>query len=75
MSLIEQLKFQRLPAGAQRAALRRLALSGLSAEQVAERIGWPVAEVKEVVDEEIPPDFPAPPRAVAAAAAAAASLL
>ena len=51
MSRIEQLHFESLPAEAQRAALRRLALSGLTAEQVASRVGWSVAEVRRAMNE------------------------
>ena len=75
MTRTDQIQFQRLPADAQRAALWRLALRGLSAEQVAERIGWPVADVRRAMDAEAPTDFPVPPRAAAAAAAAAAGAL
>jgi DNA-directed RNA polymerase specialized sigma24 family protein len=45
-----QLQFQRLPPEAQRAALWRLALSGLTAEQVAERTGWSVEQVRRAMD-------------------------
>lgn len=72
MSRTEQLQFQRLPPEAQRAALWRLALKGLSAEQVAEQIGWAAADVRRVMDEEAPAHLPVPPRAAAAAAAVAA---
>ena len=75
MTRTEQLQFQRLPADAQRATLWRLALRGLSAEQVAERIGWPVDQVRRTMEEEAPANLPVPPRAAAAAAVAAAAVL
>jgi hypothetical protein len=44
MEKAEQLKFQHLPAGAQYETLWRLALSGLTVEQVSERTGWSPAD-------------------------------
>jgi DNA-directed RNA polymerase specialized sigma24 family protein len=46
------LQFQRLPPEAQRAALWRLAWSGLTIEQMAERTGWSVDLVRRKIDEE-----------------------
>jgi hypothetical protein len=45
-----QLQFQQLPREAQRATLWRLALSGLTPEQVAERTGWSTEQVRRVMD-------------------------
>ncbi len=58
MEKAEQLQFQRLPAAAQYETLWRLALSGLSIEQVAERTGWSAERIRRAIN-------PAPPRAVA----------
>ena len=58
MEKAEQLQFQRLPAAAQYETLWRLALSGLSIEQVAERTGWSPERIRRTVN-------PEPPRAVA----------
>jgi hypothetical protein len=44
-----QLLFQQLPPEAQRAALWRLVLSGLTAEQVAERTGVSIEQVRSSV--------------------------
>lgn len=52
MNRMARLQFQRLPPEAQRAALWRLAWSGLSVEQMAERTGWPVERVRGMIDEE-----------------------
>jgi hypothetical protein len=49
MSMTEQMQFQRLPAEAQRAALWRLALSGLDCEQIAARTGWSAEQIRGVV--------------------------
>jgi len=58
-----QLQFQRLPAEAQRAALWRLALSGLTPEQVAARTGWPVEQIRRAIDEGVAaPGTSWPPR-------------
>jgi hypothetical protein len=58
MDKAEQLHFQRLPAEAQYEALWRLALSGLSIEQVAERTGWAPDRIRRTIN-------PEPARAVA----------
>jgi hypothetical protein len=56
MNPMANLQFQRLPPEAKRAALWRLAWSGLSIEQMAERTGWSVEQVRRTIDEEsIPP--------------------
>ena len=52
MDRMARLQFQRLTPEAQRAALWRLAWSGLSVEQIAERSGWPVERVRAMIDEE-----------------------
>ena len=54
----EQLQFQRLPAEAQFETLWRLALSGLTIEQVAERTGWSPERIRRTI-------HPEPARAVA----------
>jgi len=58
MERAQQLQFQRLPAAAQFETLWRLALSGLSIEQVAERTGWSADRIRRTI-------HPEPPRAVA----------
>jgi len=58
MDRAEQLHFQRLPAEAQYEALWRLALSGLTVEQVAARTGWSVERIRRTIN-------PEPPRSVA----------
>ncbi len=52
MNRTAQLQFQRLPPEAQRAALWRLAWSGLTVEQMADRTGWSVEQVRRKIDEE-----------------------
>jgi hypothetical protein len=52
MNSTTKLQFQRLPPEAQRAALWRLAWSGLTVEQMAERTGWPPEQVRRTMDEE-----------------------
>ena len=54
-----RLQFHRLPAEAQRAALWRLALSGLSVEQISDQTGWPVEQIRRTVDSEpqVPTSF------------------
>jgi hypothetical protein len=59
MDKAEQAQFQRLPAQAQHEALWRLALSGLTVEQVAERTGWSVERIRRTIGRE-PPLTPAP---------------
>ena len=49
---VAKMQFQRLPSEMQRAALWRLAWSGLSIEQMAERTGWSVEQVRRAIDEE-----------------------
>jgi len=58
MDRAEQLHFQRLPAEAQVEALWRLALSGLTVEQVAAQTGWSVDRIRRTIN-------PAPASAVA----------
>jgi hypothetical protein len=41
-----RIQFQRLPPEAQRATCWRLTLSGQTAEQIAERTGWSVEQVR-----------------------------
>lgn len=52
MNRTAKLQFQRLPPEAQRAALWRLAWSGLTVEQMADRTGWSVEQVRRKMDEE-----------------------
>jgi hypothetical protein len=52
MNSTEKWRFQRLPPEAKRAALWRLAWSGLPIEQIAERTGWSVEQVRRTIDEE-----------------------
>jgi hypothetical protein len=54
MDRAEQLQFQRLPAEAQFEALWRLALSGLTVEQVAERTGWSPERIRQAINQEPP---------------------
>ena len=54
----EQLQFRRLPAEAQRAALWRLAWSGLGPEQIAERTGWSADQVRRAMHDELAPAQP-----------------
>ena len=49
---VAKMQFQRLPSEMKRAALWRLAWSGLSVEQMAERTGWSVEQVRRTIDEE-----------------------
>ena len=58
MSTFAQLQFQRLPPEAQRAALWRLAWSGQSPEQIAERIGWSPQQVRSAMHDELSPPHP-----------------
>ena len=55
MDRAEPLHFQRLPAEAQYEALWRLALSGLTVEQVAERTGWSPERIRQTINPEPPP--------------------
>jgi hypothetical protein len=52
MNVTEKLQFQRLPPEAKRAALWRLAWKGLPVEQIADRTGWSVDQVRRMMDEE-----------------------
>jgi hypothetical protein len=52
MDIPAKLQFRRLPPEAQRAAFWRLAWSGMSLEQMAERTGWSVEQVRHMIDEE-----------------------
>lgn len=58
MNLAAKLQFQRLPPEAKRATLWRLAWSGLPIEQIAERTGWSVEQVRRTIDEESMPSSP-----------------
>jgi hypothetical protein len=58
MEKAEQLQFQHLPADAQYETLWRLALSGLTVEQVAEKTGWSPERIRQRLNKE-------PARAVA----------
>ncbi len=58
MNSTAKLQFQRLPPEAQRAALWRLAWSGLTIEQMADRTGWSVEQVRRKIDEESLPSSP-----------------
>ena len=49
MERAEQQHFQHLPAEAQYEALWRLALSGLTVEQVAERTGWSPERIRRTI--------------------------
>jgi hypothetical protein len=55
MDRAEQLQFQRLPAEAQYETLWRLALSGLTVEQVAERTGWSPDRIRRTINPEPAP--------------------
>jgi hypothetical protein len=68
MDKAEQAQFQRLPAAAQHEALWRLALSGLTVKEVAERTGWSVDRIRRTIGLE-PPLTPAPWRTARAAGA------
>jgi DNA-directed RNA polymerase specialized sigma24 family protein len=58
MHRVTQLQFQRLPPEAQRAALWRLAWSGLPPEQIAERTGWTPERVRQAMHDELAPPQP-----------------
>lgn len=58
MEKAQQLQFQSLPAEAQFETLWRLALSGLTVEQVAERTGWSPERIRRTI-------HPEPAKAVA----------
>jgi hypothetical protein len=55
MNIASKFQFQRLPPEAKRAALWRLAWGGLSIEQIAERTGWSIEQVRRAIDEEAIP--------------------
>jgi hypothetical protein len=55
MDKAEQLQFQNLPAAAQYEALWRLALSGLTVDQVAERTGWSPERIRQTINPEPAP--------------------
>jgi hypothetical protein len=66
---LAKMQFQRLPPEVKRAALWRLAWTGLTIEQIAQRTGWSVEQVRRAIDEEaIPPGVSSPPEARWAAA-------
>jgi hypothetical protein len=52
-----RLQFHRLPAEAQVAALWRLALTGLTVEEISERTGWPVEQIRATVDSSMKSDW------------------
>lgn len=52
MDRAEQLQFQSLPPAAQYEALWRLALGGLTVEQVAERTGWSPERICQTINPE-----------------------
>lgn len=58
MEKAEQLQFQHLPADVQYEMLWRLAMSGLTVDQVAERTGWSPEKIRQRINKE-------PARAVA----------
>jgi hypothetical protein len=58
MEKAQQPQFQSLPAEAQFEALWRLALSGLTVEEVAARTGWSPERIRQTI-------HPAPPKAIA----------
>jgi len=58
MNSLAKIQFQRLPPEVKRAALWRLAWSGLTIEQMAERTGWSVEQVRRAIDEESIPSSP-----------------
>jgi hypothetical protein len=55
MEKAEQLQFQSLPAEAQFEALWRLALSGLTVEQVSQRTGWSPERIRQAIRREPAP--------------------
>ena len=52
MDRADKLHFQRLPAEAQSEVLWRLALSGLTVEEVAERTGWSPERIRKAINPE-----------------------
>ena len=58
MHRVTQLQFQRLPPEAQRAALWRLAWTGLAPEQIAKRTGWTPEQVRRAMHDELAPALP-----------------
>jgi hypothetical protein len=52
MEKTQQLQFQRLPAEAQVEALWRLALSGVTVEEMAERTGWSPERIRRTIHPE-----------------------
>jgi hypothetical protein len=52
MDKAEHLHFQALPAAAQYEALWRLALSGMTIDQVAERTGWSPERIRQTISPE-----------------------
>jgi hypothetical protein len=52
MEKAEQLQFQHLPADAQYETLWRLALSGLTVAQVAEKTGWSPERIRQRINKE-----------------------
>ena len=52
-----QLQFRRMAADAQRSAIRRLALRGLSDEEIAQKTGWFASDIRRVLEPPIAPDL------------------
>jgi hypothetical protein len=52
MEKAEQLQFQHLPADAQYETLWRLALSGMTVDQVAARTGWSPERIRQTINPE-----------------------
>lgn len=52
MEKAEQLQFQHLPPDAQYDTLWRLALSGMTVEQVAEKTGWSPERIRQRINKE-----------------------
>lgn len=52
-----QLQFRFLTPDAQRSAIRRLALSGLDDEEIAQATGWKAPDVRRVLEPPMVPDF------------------
>ena len=52
MEKAEQLQFQHLPPDMQYETLWRLALSGLTVEQVAEKTGWSPEKIRQRINKE-----------------------
>ena len=53
-----QLQFRKLPPEAQRATVWRLAWTGLTPEQIAQRTGWTADQVRGALHDEMTPRMP-----------------